>query len=130
MDLTGAIHLGMPPALAKIVGSEVVQSAARAAGTAISTATALTGDICLVTSCHASVNDGVQLRSPSRGAQQVVINRSGSGANGASILKVYPPTGGRINEGTVNAALSIPANSTTAEVFYAVNSLDYYNLNH
>jgi len=43
---------------------------------------------------------------------------------------VYPPTGGRINEGTVNAALSIPANSVTAEVFYAVNALDYYNLNH
>lgn len=129
MDKVQLAHLGVPPRVAQALVYDKIQSAVAATGTTIGTAAALTGDVCLVTSCHASVNDGVQLRSGTLSRQQVIINRSGSGANGASALKVYPPSGGRINEGTVNASVTVPAVSVGAEIFYSVNALDYYRHN-
>jgi hypothetical protein len=130
-NLTG---LGMAPFLASEVSAQadalafnLLQSGVSATGTTIGTALALYADICLVKSSHASTNDGVQLRTPTTNKRtQVVINASAIGGAGASTLKVYPPTGGRINSGTVNTAFSVPAGSTGAQTFYAISDLDYY----
>lgn len=129
MNKVQLARLGVPPRVAQALVYDNIQSAVAAAGTAIGTATPLTGDVCLVYSVHAGVNDGVQLRAGTLARQQVVINRSAAGANGASALKVYPPTGGRINEGTVNASVTVPAVSAGAEVYFSVNALDYYRHN-
>lgn len=72
-------------------------------------ATALTGAVNLVTTGNA--NDGVLLPSGATAGDVVyVVNLS------AAVLKVYPTTDGKINNGSANAAVSMRANTTGAFV--------------
>lgn len=72
-------------------------------------ATALSGAVNLVTTGNA--NDGVLLpASPAAGDVVYIVNLS------AAVLKVYPTTGGKINNGSANAAVSMRANTTGAFV--------------
>jgi hypothetical protein len=53
----------------------------------------------------ADATKGVRLQPAAIGSQQEVYNDS------ASVLKVYPPTGGKLNGGTANVAVSVAANT-------------------
>jgi len=75
-----------------------------AAGSAYSDATALTTSINVVTTAAAST--GVQLPQGEVGDTFTVVNL------GANALAVYPPTGGTVNGGSANAALSVGAGKT------------------
>lgn len=48
---------------------------------------------------------GVRLQPAAIGAQQEVYN------DAAAVLKVYPPTGGKLNGGSANAAVNVAANT-------------------
>ncbi len=43
--------------------------------------------------------------------------------NGANALLVYPPVGGKINNGTVNVGLSVAAGKSA--IFFSQSTLDY-----
>jgi hypothetical protein len=78
-------------------------------------ATALTGAINFVTTGNA--NDGVQLPSSyALGDMVVVINSSGAALN------VYPGTGGKINNGSADAAKALAANMTGLYVSLGSNN--------
>jgi len=80
-----------------------------AAGTTQGTATALTADINLVST--ATALQGVQLYNGVQNDSMIVFNDN----SGATIV-VYPPTGGQLNNLTVNAGIQV-ANNTLAEFF-------------
>lgn len=72
-------------------------------------ATALTGAVNLVTTGNAS--DGVVLSSEAVAGDVVyVVNLSNA------VLKVYPSSAGKINNGSANAAISMRANTTAVFV--------------
>lgn len=86
-----------------VVGS--VATGLTAAGSAHTDALALAADINVVGTTAAST--GVKLMTKlSLGDEVVVVNL------GANALAVYPPTGGTINGGSANAALSVAAGKT------------------
>jgi hypothetical protein len=68
-------------------------------------ATALTGAVNIVTTGNA--DDGVVLPAENvAGAVVYIVNTS------AAVLKVYPSTGGALNGGSANAAISMRANTS------------------
>jgi len=83
-------------------------NALTATGSTQGTALALPSDFNIFTTVAAST--GAILPASGPQCQQtdnfVVVN------HGANALSVYPPTGGKIANGTANAALSVPANKT------------------
>ena len=72
-------------------------------------ATALTGMHNAVTTGNA--NDGVILPSGTNGMFLTVVNLS------ANALKIYPPVGGALNGGTVNAAVTLTASKNALVVY-------------
>lgn len=86
-------------------------SAAITAGTTQTQAgaTALTASTNLVTTGVA--NDGVLLPSATMGTICTVVNLS------ANALKIYPPVGGALNGGTVNAAVTLAASKNALVVY-------------
>ena len=98
---------GCPP-LQALASVGLLSNNLTAAGSTQGTALALPSDFNIVTTTAAST--GVIL--PAAGIQCnpgdnfIVVN------HGANALSVYPPVGGKIANGTTNAALSLPANKT------------------
>lgn len=74
-------------------------------------ATALTGMQNLVTTGNA--NDGVILPKAGNGAVIAIVNLS------ANALKVYPPTGGKLNGGTANASVTATASKNCFAVYHS-----------
>lgn len=111
--LTG---VGIAPAAALNITGTVANNVS-AAGSTQATATALSlDDLQVVTTVAAS--QGVILPALSAGDEMVVANYDGSDA-----LSVYPPVGGKINNGTLNAAVSITAGKSGT--FACIDSLNF-----
>lgn len=72
-------------------------------------ATALTGMLNVVTTGNA--NDGVRLPAAGVGAMCTIVN----GSNAA--LKIYPPSGGALNGGTADAAVTLAASKNALVVY-------------
>jgi hypothetical protein len=82
----------------------VTQYGATAAGSAQGDALAITSGACCVVVTTAAASTGVRL--PATRTDGDVIKVVNQGANA---LNVYPATGDRINGGTANAAVVVPA---------------------
>lgn len=93
---------GIAAEVAKLIG-ESRAAGLTAAGTTQGTATAIKSSVNTFTTVTTASAEGARLPTKSVVARDVftVIN------NGAGILKVYPPTGGSINNGSTNAAIQI-----------------------
>jgi hypothetical protein len=89
-----------------------------AAGSTQATAAEITADFVVVTSLTETTADGVLLP-PGNLWDEVVIVNGTSTAN----LKIYPRSGGKINNAAANAALELPPNS--AAHFIGVNNLNW-----
>lgn len=101
------------PSMTQLVASKA------ATGSNIATANATTGyGFCLVTGANGTA--GVQL--PVGSAQILTIKNSESAA---AALKVYPPTGGQINEGGANNSITMAANSCAD--FFGFNTTHWYS---
>ena len=103
------IGLGLPPALANALGTEIA-TAQSAAGTTQATATLLTAPVVMVTTCAA--NAGMRLPNASAQPNYTVTNA------GAGIMKVYPATGETLNNATANSPLMLPVTKTALFVSY------------
>lgn len=77
-----------------------------AAGNSQATAKAITGDVIVLTTVAAST--GVIL--PASSDEIVPSDRMLVANYGANALAIYPPVGGKINNGAANAAISLAAN--------------------
>lgn len=96
-----------------------VTTSLTAAGSAQTDALAITDDINIVTTAAAST--GVRLRSDLiSGDSQEVVNY------GANTLNVYPPTGGKINNGSANAAVTVAANASA--IYTCINGTDFFGV--
>lgn len=112
-NLTGSGLAGQ--AATKITGS-VTTGLTAAGSSSQANALAVYDDVNVITT--AAANSGVRLRSDiTAGDTQVVVNY------GASQINVYPPVGGKISNGSVNAATTLPANASAQ--FICVNTLDF-----
>lgn len=96
-----------------------VQRTVAAAGSAQTDATLIGANVTIVTA--ASGTNGVILRKP-KSANNFYTGAVYSSA-ATNALLVYPPTGGTINNGTINAALSLPARKVGT--FMSVNGTDF-----
>lgn len=112
------IGLGLPwGTAAGVVGN--VDNNLTAAGSTQATALLVSNDINVVTTTAAST--GVILRSDlSAGDSQEVVNY------GASTLTVYPPVGGKINNGSANAGVSVAAN--TSALYTSIDGLNFFGV--
>lgn len=91
--------LGMPPALANLVG-ETIPAPVAAAGTSQAGATPLTGTINQVTTSAGQTAVLLPSTQPLGTAVHVYVST-------ATTALVFPPTGGNINEGAANASFSV-----------------------
>jgi hypothetical protein len=89
-----------------------------AAGSTQATAAEITADRIMVTSLTESSADGVILPPGNLDDEVRIINGTGT-AN----LKVYPRTGGKINNAATNAAIELGPNE--AAHFIGINSLNW-----
>lgn len=85
--------------------------AATAAGTTQATAAAITSDITVYTTVAASAGAILPAASAAGADDFFVVNA------GANALSLYPPTGGKINAGATNAAVSVPVGKSAHVVF-------------
>lgn len=100
-EINNMVGIGFPPEMAKsIVGP--VNVAQTSAGSSQTDATAITGDAVLLPTVGSGTGVIISA-SMSVGSEIRIYN------GGANALAVYPPTGGQINDGTANAAISITA---------------------
>jgi hypothetical protein len=96
------------PALQAQASVGILSNSQTAAGSTQATALAMPSDFVIFTTVAASTG----VRMPAAGTQNnigdsyIIVN------HGVNALSVYPPTGGAIANGTVNAALSVSANKT------------------
>lgn len=95
-----------------------------AAGTDTTDAATLTGRVNKVTGTDGTV--GVKLQAGRSGTESISVTVWASG--GSSNLKVYPPTGGIINGGSVDAAHTIPADDVAE--FIPVSGTDFIVVSH
>jgi hypothetical protein len=95
-----------------------------AAGSAITDATALTSHIATVSAADGT--KGVKLAAARKGAVKLVYNEHATAG-----LKIYPHSGGDINDGTTDAAITIEGktlalfvaiDTTTWAAMYTVNT--------
>lgn len=104
-----------PLAALNITGT--VTTSLTSTGSTQATALLITDDINVVTTTASST--GVRLfEGLSAGDRQEVVNY------GANALAVYPPVGGKINNGTLNASVSLAANK--AGRFTCIDSLNFF----
>jgi hypothetical protein len=89
-----------------------------AAGSTQATAAEITADYIMVTSLTELTTDGVVLPPGNLGDEVIIINGTSS-AN----LKIYPRSGGKINNAAADAALELSPNS--AAHFIGINSLNW-----
>lgn len=104
---------GMPAALASRLGYDAPSVGLTATGSTQATALTMVSNFSNFTTVGSSTGAIISAR------QGTVIN------NGVSALTLYPPVGGNINGGTVNAGISIPAGKSAlysdAGTTYVVN---------
>ncbi len=85
-----------------------------------SSGVALTSEINIITSANATTTYGVSLPALLLdGLTCRVIN------NGGTIQTVYPPTGGTIDGGSVNAGVTVAAAANSGKTFLQTGSLTY-----
>lgn len=102
---------GMPGGQAGLLGQDAASAALTAIGSTQATALALVSDFSIFGTVAASTGAILGARGIS-----FVVN------NGANTLTLYPPVGGNINGGTLNAGISIPVGKSA----YAIsNGLTY-----
>jgi hypothetical protein len=109
---------GFAPLQTNSVGETVTTSLTGAGTSSQANALAIVDDINIFTTVAS--NSGARLPDAtyaSLGDKITVVNY------GANALLVYPPTGGRINNGSVNASVSIAANKIA--VFINLTGIDY-----
>jgi hypothetical protein len=70
----------------------------------------------------ASANDGVRLPQSSGGGSVVIRNDSGAA------IKVWPPLGSKINDGTANAADTSTIADNAARKYQAIDSTNWYTV--
>lgn len=104
MRKANLIGSGIPP-LAATNLTGITSAGLTATGSDQAGALGIVDDISIVTTTAAST--GVRLPANSQVADSFVIAN-----HGANALAVYPPTGGKVANGSVNAALSVPATKT------------------
>ena len=110
-DLVG---LGIPPAPARYLSN--TPQAATTAGTATGTATVLDKDASFVNVTTASSQDGIRFNDATPlGKMIIVFNLASTTAN------VYPTSGGAINGGSTDAAVTIAQNKVRVFVRYSTN---------
>jgi hypothetical protein len=114
-NLTGS---GIAPLAAIGIAGGNISNSLTAAGTTQATALALTNlnDVHVITTA-ASSTGAVLPSSLSIGDQMVVVN------GGANSITLYPPSGGKLNNGTANAGLAVAANKA-AHVF-CIDNLNF-----
>jgi len=105
----------MPPLHATSIAGTLT-TGLTAAGTTQGTALAITDDINVVTTT--ALNSGVVLSANLTIGDTVLVSNFGANA-----LSVYPPTGGKIDNGSANAAKSVAANTTLQ--FICINTVDF-----
>ena len=91
---------GLSAGQAQAVNGNSVNGAVTAAGTTQGTATAITADAAVVTT--ATTGQGVILYNGVIGDEQEVFN------NTAVDIRVYPPTGGKVNQVATNSGFVLP----------------------
>lgn len=111
--------LGMSAQLSGLVG-ETIKTGIAAAGNSQATARQLTETVNVIATATATSADGVRLPPASIGARCIVINKSGQ------TLDVWPSTGDRIENGSVNAETTQTNN--THDTYYAVDGENWYKL--
>jgi hypothetical protein len=96
------------PALQAQASVGIVSNNLTAAGSTQGTALVLPSDFNIVTTAAASTGAILPAAGPqcNVGDSFIVVN------HGANSLSVYPPTGGKIGTGSVNAALALPSGKT------------------
>lgn len=110
-DLVG---LGVPPSQATYLA--FTPQAVTAAGTATGTATALDKDVSFLNVTTAGSQDGIRFHANTPlGKPIVVFNLAATTAN------VYPSTGGAINGGSTDAAVTIAQNKVRVFMRYSTN---------
>ena len=116
--LTNLLGTGSSPLAAQaIMGMATAASLGlTAAGNSQGTALALTSDFNVVTTCASSA--GVIL--PASGPNVNITDVWSVTNYGANTLSVYPPTGGKIANGSANAAFSVAAGKTA--LFWSIGS--------
>ena len=90
-----------------------------ATGSNQGTALAVPSDFCIFTTVGASTGTILPGAVPTSNVTDVFIIVN----HGASSLSVYPPSGGKIANGSTNAAFAVAANKTA--YFYKISSTDY-----
>ena len=95
------VALGLHPEQAKAVSGNVSVAQTSAGSTQGTASTLLAANVLLRT---VGASEGVILPSTAEVGDHIVI-----GAGGASNLSVYPHSGGAINDGTANAAITVTA---------------------
>jgi hypothetical protein len=111
LAVTGTAALGNLPT--------VGQAAPAAAGSSQTDATALTKMVNIVTGADGT--KGVRLPAAVAGEIVIVVNTVAA----SHALKVYPPTGGKIDAGSANAALSLAA---AKRVILLCDGTDWWSL--
>lgn len=97
---------------------ETVSNSLTAAGSTQANAVLLGDDINVFTTTGASTGCILPSTLVASGGDKItVINY------GANALSVYPPTGGKINNGTTNAAVSLAANKSG--IFISIDGTNY-----
>ena len=112
--------VGTPPMMAQVTVGTVTNTLT-ASGSTHGTALAISDDVNIFTTVAASTGTilpGSTL--VSAGDNILVVNY------GANALTVYPPTGGKINNGSANAGVSVAANKNAE--FVCINGTDYIGL--
>jgi hypothetical protein len=112
--------VGTPPMMAQVTVGTVTNTLT-ASGSTQGTALAISDDVNIFTTVAASTGTilpGSTL--VSAGDNILVVNY------GANALTVYPPTGGKINNGSANAGVSVAANKNAE--FVCINGTDYIGL--
>lgn len=96
------VALGMPVETAKAIGGGSVVNNATAAGSASTDAYAIVANLTLFTTVASSTGAILPATAEIYDAYEV-------GNGGAQTLKIYPPSGGKINNGSADAAISVVA---------------------
>lgn len=96
---------GMPAGQASMLAQDPASAPLTAAGSTQLTALALVSDFSIFGTVGASTGAILSGRGTS-----IVVN------NGVSTLTLYPPVGGNINGGTLNAGISVPAGKSAIAI--------------
>lgn len=101
--LRNLMGTGAAPLAAQATATGLLSNSLTATGNSQGTALAIPSDFCVFTTVAASTG-AIMPSNCLPGDWYTIVN------HGASTLSVYPPTGGKIANGSANAAFSVAAN--------------------